>query len=454
MEKRANKSNVELGQQPDQEFEYQDLLTYTIDTDIARKFLDFNADAWEIFHEVEIKRSLTIEKGEIKAISEDREEGVAVRAILNGRVGFAFTTDPESIIETCEMAVKLSKVSEENLKDFSPGGIARVSGIFSKKAADVDSSWFQDAADRLISESMDMGVNPAQGSIEVSVLRTSILTSSGADLSSESTASTATIECVFEDGSAYDMAFSRTLDLDLERIARNSAWFAKNSAKGGKTRPDAKTYDVVFSPLAAHQLLYFALYPAFSLENILKGRSPLADRKGEEIFGRLNLIDDGSADDLFMSSPFDDEGNKTERTVLVKEGVLENFLNDLRHAQISEGDPTGNGLRIERNSYPAIGPTNMIIEPLDRQESFDDVLYIHSLAGAHTSNPISGDFSLECANSYILEGEIKPVKTAMIYGNVYELLKRIEYGGKEFMQFESTVTPWLRFKDVRVSSGV
>jgi PmbA protein len=426
-------------------------MDFRIDVEAAKKYLDFSADAWEIFHEIELKKTLKIEKGRITHITEDVEEIVAFRVISNERVGFSCTTDGDRLIDTCEKAIKISKISEEVLKEFPEGGVTEVKGILSKKVLDEisgEGEWLRGAANRMIEIAKDRKVNPADGLIELSFTKTEIVNSSGAELESEETATSAFIECVYEDGAAYDLSFSRDLNVDIERISKNASHFAIQYSKGGKIEPG--TYNTILSPLAVHQLLFYSLYPAFYYENVKKGRSPLADKLGERIAGSVDIVDDGTADGLIASSGFDDEGNCTSRTVLVNSGVLSDFLRDWRNAVDSGKEPTGNGIRLERNSYPSTLPTNMIVLPEERENDFGNGIYIHSLTGAHTSNPVSGDFSLEC--SCILhtdEGE-KPVRSAMIYGNVYELMKKIAYGGKESLQIENTSSPWLKFEGVDV----
>jgi len=114
-------------------------------------------------------------------------------------------------------------------------------------------------------------------------------------------------------------------------------------------------------------------------------------------------------------------------------------------------DPTGDGLRGD-DLYPSPSPSNVVLEFGVRDaDVYEGAIYVHSLIGAHTSNPVSGDFSLECMNAFLVKGgDWIPVKSAMIYGNVYELLKRVEVFGKDIRQVDNTITPSIRFERVRV----
>jgi len=76
------------------------------------------------------------------------------------------------------------------------------------------------------------------------------------------------------------------------------------------------------------------------------------------------------------------------------------------------------------NDLPGVSPSNFIIEPHGKINDFDEYLYINTLIGTHTSNPITGDFSVEISNSYIVkDGEEIPVKKGLLSGNIFESLK-------------------------------
>ena len=72
--------------------------------------------------------------------------------------------------------------------------------------------------------------------------------------------------------------------------------------------------------------------------------------------------------------------------------------------------------------------------------------------GAHTANPITGDFSVECSNAFAIEnGEIAgPVKKAMMSGNIYDILSNCDALKSEVKQKGSFILPKVFARDVRV----
>lgn len=72
--------------------------------------------------------------------------------------------------------------------------------------------------------------------------------------------------------------------------------------------------------------------------------------------------------------------------------------------------------------------------------------------GAHTANPISGDFSVEASNAFkIKDGEISyPINKAMISGNIFEIMKSVEGLKSEIRQYGSFIIPKLLVHNLRV----
>ena len=411
-------------------------------------YLEKNTDAWEIYISSAKSKSVSIEKGRIKLVETSKDIDYAIRVIVDGKVGFATSSRPS--IDVCVRAIKVARVSEEKLREFPLGSEANVEGIYDPRVEKIDSLWLMDSAERLIASATEVyEVNPAQGYIEATVEEVRIINSNGIDLEEKLTTCEAFLECVVEDSSAFEFDQSRTAKIDLEFVGRRSAELALESLKAEKI--DGGTYDVVLSPIAVHELLSHALYPAILSENVLKGRSPLTE-VGKNYLGDLTIIDDGAIPYGLSSFSFDDEGVEPKETVIFEDGTLKSYITDFRHAIEMDIEPTGNGLRGE-DLYPVTSPSNIV---LDFEESSRDIedgaLVVHALVGAHTSNPVSGDFSLECMNAFLIKkSERIAVKSAMIYGNVYELLKNIVAFGKDVRQVENTITPSIRFGGVVVS---
>ncbi len=389
---------------------------------------------WELY-EYRIKGiSAEIEAGKLKTVESYIESGYSARVILNGRVGFASSSDKQRAIE---MAEKIARVSEDEMPDFPTGRFTRVRGIYDKKVEKIDSEFLRGEYELLISSASKAKISSASITHEVHEVK--ITNSFGLECSEKSTLSSLIVETVYDGGSAYEIVEGRGAELEIEGAVKKAEELAVQSSKAEKI--ESGIYDVVMDPIAVHQLFFYALYPSFSAENVEKGRSRI--RIGDEL-GNVTLIDDPTLDGGLMSCSFDDEGVDSRQTVLVEKGVVRSYYTDWKHSK--KYGVTGNGFRMEENSFPSPLPSNVVVMTDEAGED-GKYLRVHSLIGSHTANPISGDFSLECLNATLGE---KPVKGAMIYGNVFEILKKLEGELGERRQVENTITKSLKFSELRV----
>src|SRR5262249_19738871 len=118
---------------------------------------------------------------------------------------------------------------------------------------------------------------------------------------------------------------------------------------------------VVFEPRTARTLLD-SIFEAVHGMSIYRGESFLAGKLGEKIASEsLTVIDDGTLPGLFGTSPFDDEGVPSRRTVVIKRGVLKNYLLNTYAARKLGMKTTGNASR-GLTGNASIGHGNFFIE--------------------------------------------------------------------------------------------
>ena len=389
---------------------------------------------WEVYAYKTKGISLEIEAGRLKTVESYQENGYAARVILKGRVGFASAPTREKAME---MAEKIARVSEDEMFDFPIGEFTRVHGIYDRRTEEIDSEFLKEEYEIVISSASKAKISSASISHEVQEVR--ITNSFGLNCEERSSLSSLIVETVYDGGSAYEILESRDVELDIEKAVKTAEELAIQSSKA--ERIESGVYDVILDPIAVHQLFFYSLYPSFSAENVEKGRSKV---KIGDSLGNITLIDDPTVEGGLMSCSFDDEGVDTRRTVLVENGIVKRYYTDWKYSK--KYGVTGNGFRMEENSFPSPLPSNIVVKA-DETDADERSMRIHSLIGAHTANPISGDFSLECMNATLGE---KPVRGSMIYGNIFEVLQSLEGELGERRQVENTITRSLKFKNLRV----
>ena len=101
---------------------------------------------------------------------------------------------------------------------------------------------------------------------------------------------------------------------------------------------------------------------------------------------------------------------------------------------------------------PGIGHHNFVVD--GERSTVDDerVLFVHNVVGAHTANPMSGEFSVELSNAFWMEGgELgTPVRSAMLSGNVFDLHSAIAGLGRDSRTVGSLILPPVRVNKQRI----
>ena len=195
---------------------------------------------------------------------------------------------------------------------------------------------------------------------------------------------------------------------------------------------------VIFTPRGVASALISPLMVAFNGKTVLEGASPVGNKVGQPVFDeKLWLWDDPTLAYCPESRPCDDEGIPSQRTPLIEQGTIANFLYDLQTAALAHTRSTGNGSR-NRGGLPSPSPSAFIIAPGDTtfDEMVNDIkegLVIEQLMGAEQGNILGGDFSGNVLLGYKVEGGkiVGRVKDTMVSGNVYQVLRQITAIGNE-----------------------
>jgi TldD protein len=199
----------------------------------------------------------------------------------------------------------------------------------------------------------------------------------------------------------------------------------------------AKTMPVVIDNGFGGVIFHEACGHLLETTSVEKKSSVFWDKKGEMIaHENLSAVDDGTIENLWGSISIDDEGMPTQRTQLIKNGKLENFLSDTM-GEIKTGHKrTGSARRQSYKFAPASRMRNTFIEPGDFTndqiiESIDDGLYCKSMGGGSV-NPGTGEFNFAVEEGYLIKnGKLdKAVKGATLIGRGEKIMKNISMVGK------------------------
>lgn len=431
----------------------------------AKREVSKYCDDYEVYIDKTEVLQLDSQKTDLNFAKEEISLGLGIRVIKDGKIGFAFTSDMDKIAKTAEDAFENSKLNvvDENFSFAEKEKLPTVKNTFDKKFKELELEEITSSMKDLLSIVEDKNCQATSGGFSAAEGETLILNSNGVLAHDESTGFAIGISVNAENGgeisTAYDSVSSCLYDLDGEKLFNDVCDLAKNSLNGEHIETD--DMDVVFDYHAATGLLSTFL-SGFNADSVQRGRSLLADKLNESIVSEnLSIYDDGTYDGGLNSSICDGEGSASKKTTLVEEGVLKNFLYDIYTSNKAKNQfglenvkSTGNGFRSSYSDTPSVSASNICFDFKERSqiEDIQKGCIATDVLGAHTANPFSGDFSVEVNNAFMVEnGEItKPIKKAMISGNIYKLLSDCEAIGNEVKQRGSFIIPKVLVHNLRV----
>ena len=416
------------------------------------------SDNWEIF----IANSETIEvesKNDILSFAKQEiEKGVGIRIIKDNKIGFAYTTDLDKIYETAQKALDNAKLNklDENYEFAHVEKVTDVKGTYDARYDDLSLDECCKFLENIIERTKDNDCNVTSAGFSASKGEELIINSNGVSIYDKGTGFSGGLSVYIEkDGqyaASYDYNSSRHLDLEYEKLTDDACKLVHDSLNP-KTI-ETKNCDVILDYYAASGLLS-TFIQGFNSENVLRGRSILHDKINTEITdSNLTIIDNPLLENAMGTSKCDGEGTASKKTTLVEDGVLKSFLYDIYTANKSGCESTSNGYRASYLTTPDVSPSNLELKFKNSigLDEIDSGIITTNVLGAHTANPISGDFSVELSNAFTVEnGEITDgVKKAMISGNIYELMKKCESIESEIKQKGSFIIPKIMIHDLKV----
>ncbi|MBO9515416.1 MAG: metalloprotease TldD [Variovorax sp.] len=226
---------------------------------------------------------------------------------------------------------------------------------------------------------------------------------------------------------------------DDEHIAEYVDQAVKSALTNLDSRPaPAGEMTVVLGPGWPGILLHEAIGHGLEGDFNRKGSSAFSGRIGERVAAQgVTVLDDGTIADRRGSLNVDDEGNPTQRNVLIEDGILKGYIQDSLNARLMKTAPTGNGRRESYAHVPMPRMTNTYMlggqhEPDEIVASIKKGLYATNFGGGQV-DITNGKFVFSASEAYWVEnGKIQyPVKGATLVGNGPDALTRVTMIGND-----------------------
>ena len=236
---------------------------------------------------------------------------------------------------------------------------------------------------------------------------------------------------------------------------------AKNCPAGNMTVAiDNGFGGVIFHEACGHSL---------EATSVAKGNSVFSDKLGQQIAStKVTAIDDGTLQNHWGSANIDDEGNPTQKNILIENGILKSYMIDKLNGRRMGMRATGSSRRQSYKFAPTSRMTNTYIaagedNPEDIIKSIDYGLYAKKMGGGSVK-PVTGEFNFAVSEGYIVKnGQIQePVRGASLIGKGSEVLMNIDMVGNNLKQAQGMCgsvsgsiptnvgQPMIRVKDITV----
>lgn len=236
-------------------------------------------------------------------------------------------------------------------------------------------------------------------------------------------------------GGRFDLA-TLTQRLDVDAFVAKAVNQALVNLEA-KPAP-AGTMPVVLGPGWPAVLLHEAVGHGLEGDFNRKGTSAFSNRLGERVATEhCTVVDDGTIMERRGSLSVDDEGEPSQRTVLIENGILKGYMQDKHNAQLMGVASTGNGRRESYAYRPLPRMTNTYMcngkhDPAEIIASVDKGIYAVDFSGGQV-DITSGKFVFCMSEAYLIEnGKVTaPIKGATLIGDGPTVLTRVSMVGND-----------------------
>jgi PmbA protein len=442
---------------------------------IVEQALSRGADQAEAFGMLEDTKELWYRTGKLTSTSSEKI-GFGIRVVKQKSLGFASASgmNPQSHLKALEAALNIAStklpdpdwVSFPSRKTPSP-----VQQTYDRKIELLDPKELTNLMNQLIApvENLDSRIYGVDASIITRVNKIAITNSEGVSATDEGTYLDAAITVNAKDQDEYRVGEGNF----STRMLKNGVFedIGAEAASNALSMFNAKTMEtqkttVLFEPSAIQPLIFSTIGSCIIARNVQEKRSVYVNKLGQVVGSEIiTVFDDGTMPGGQGTSQIDHEGCPTQKTKVIRNGVLESYLYDSYSAFKEKRESTGNARRsgMTEKPYtvqPKPGLTNLVIErgTQSREQLIAETgegIIIYNSVGAFLSNRVTTEFSITPTVAFkIKNGEIShPIKGIIIADSMANILKNITGVADNAKQQVRVKTPTLRVENVVITGG-
>lgn len=412
--------------------------------------LTTGADYAEIYIEEKDTYGVVIENGKVENSAISHSYGAGIRLLNKLQSVYGYTNEVNE--------KSLTKLIQNLSNSFHEKQCLKVENLVTKKAknlshveqsfSSIDDNMIIDylkKGERILRE-FDKRIVRTTASFSYSITKVQIVSTKGINHLDYKERGRCALMCVAADqgkietgfeGPGASAGFEHFLNnVDIEELARNAASKTIMMLEA-KECPSGKMPVVIGNGFGG-TLFHEACGHPLEASSVSKNLSVFSGKIGQQIASPiLSAVDDGTIANEWGTNNIDDEGNKTEKTLLIENGILKDYLiddfNGRRMGRKGNGASRRQSYKYEptsrmSNTYICAGKSTP--EEIIKATKFG--LYAKSIQGGQV-NPVTGEFNFGCAEAYLIrDGKIcEPVRGASIIGTGQDILKKIDMIGND-----------------------
>ncbi len=449
---------------------------FGIDLATAHKVLEaatlYGADDADLYFEHSTATSVGLSDRAVNRAHTSVDLGVGVRVVVGDQVGFAYTEDLSlhAMIEAARIAAQIARGGRLVTPVRAVGRLLPDHYPVSRAWSDVDLGERVPLVRRWEAETFasdgrveKVQVNLSDTDQHVLIVRADGSVTADYRPMTRAWVGVTVVEGDLRETGSYNVAGRAGLEYYDEgrqqRLISESVKRAMDALHAGS--PPAGEMPVVMAAGSSAILLHEAIGHGLEADFNRKGISIFADKIGQRIAPKnVTIVDDGTLPGARGAINVDDEGSDTERTVLVRDGILESYLHDRISARHYGVPSTGSGRResFRHPVLPRMRATYMEDGPHDPAEiiaSVEHGIYCETFSNGQVQIG-AGDFAFFVRHGYLIEhGKLtRPVKDVNLIGNGPEVLATIEMVGNDKIIDEGGWTCGKDGQGVPVSQGM
>jgi TldD protein len=440
---------------------------------VTAEALGKGGDYADIFFEHTFSNNIALRDGEVNRASSNIDFGAGIRVVSGDQTGYAYVenTNLKDLLKAAQTAASIASVpsasgSRVEIKERHFHNYYKVQKTWLDVSVADKKSFVQKLNDRIFE--LDTRVIKASVSLSDSTSYILFFNSEGTLTWDYRPMCVMYGSCTMEQegrienghaSRAYRKGFEFLTDELIETLAQEAV--AQTSLMFEAIKPKGGEMPVVMGAGSSGILLHEAIGHTFEADFNRKNVSIFSGQFGKKICSpHINIVDDGTIEHARGTINFDDEGIESQKTYIVKDGVLESYLHDRISAKYDGVKPTGNGRRqsFRHAPIPRMRITYMEqgnIPEADIIASVKQGVYVDNFTNGQVQIG-AGDFTFFVKTGYLIEnGRLtQPIKDINIIGNGPKALADITMTGNNLKIDEGAWTCGKDGQGIPVGQGL